>query len=206
MALVAVLRGPGFVWEVLNIDESDFFLNGQSLVEGGDAYVSFGANTWARGLLKRNFPSQDPTAIEIAEWIRHHTYKDEKIYVCGYFNPVYILADRRPASRFVNPSPVVGDFDPLHVPPAFDASPFIVQRDAEMLVRDLTDAPCAWFVDTAPSNLHGWSHFPLALVPVLEAHVRSSYVLAAEVANARIYQRLTADAAPAAPGTSRHGG
>lgn len=153
------------------------------------AAAGFGGNTWARGLFKKNFPSQDPQAVEIAKWLREHTTSTDRVYVWGYFNPVYYLAQRRPASRFVNPSPIVGDFDPLHIPPDFDARPFVRADDAEVLIQDIEATSCAVFVDTAPSDLHGWSRFPLAAVPTLDRYVRKAYVVETVVAGAAIYRR-----------------
>lgn len=154
--------------------------------------AGFGANTWARGLLKRNYPSQDVKAIEVANWLRVRTRPEERVFVWGYFNPVYYLADRRPASRFINPSPVVGDFDPLHVPADFDARPYVREDDAALLVRDLEADHCAVIVDTAPSDLHGWSRFPLAVVPALERYVREKFYLETIVAGAHVYRRIQA--------------
>ncbi len=169
--------------------------------------AGFGANTWARGLLKRNFPSQDPTAIEVAQWLRANTTPQERLFVWGYFNPVYYLAERRPASRFINPSPVVGDFDPLHVPRDFDARPHVREDDAALLVKDLESNHCAVVVDTAPSDLHGWSRFPMSVLPVLERYLRESFFLEATVAGARVYRRTMAtDRGRATPGTAFHGG
>ncbi len=153
------------------------------------AVVGFGANTWARGLLKRNFPSQDAQAVMMATWIRSHTQSEDKVFVWGYFNPIYYLANRLPATRFVNPSPVIGDFDPLHVPRDFEARPHVRADDGEVLVGDLIARRCALIVDTAPSDLHGWSRFPLDVVPSLAQHVRSSYKEVARVAGAVMYGR-----------------
>lgn len=155
------------------------------------AVIGFGANTWARGTLKRNFPSQDAVAIAIAEQVRALTSPDDRVFVWGYFNPIYYQAQRRPATRFINPSPVVGDFDPYHVPVDFDASPYVRHDDADVVVRDLEREHCALIVDTAPSDLHGWSRFPLRLVPSLEQYVKTHYCPLSTVAGAVFYRVKT---------------
>jgi hypothetical protein len=41
VAFVFVWRLPALIWEIQNIDETDFFLMGKELLLGGDSYVSF---------------------------------------------------------------------------------------------------------------------------------------------------------------------
>ena len=41
VAFVFVCRLPALIWEIQNIDETDFFLMGKELLLGGDSYVSF---------------------------------------------------------------------------------------------------------------------------------------------------------------------
>ncbi len=41
LIVLLILRAPGLVWDVLNIDESDFYMYGRLLAAGGHSYVSF---------------------------------------------------------------------------------------------------------------------------------------------------------------------
>lgn len=153
--------------------------------------AGFGVNTWARGLIKRNFPSQYLTALEIASWVHNNTGPQDRIFVWGYFNPVYYFAKRKPASRFINPSPIIGDFDPLHIPEGFDFTPFVNQKDVSILISDLESQKCGLFVDTGPSGLHGWNRFPISRIYELKKYLDEAYTEQARVSGAIMYRRMS---------------
>lgn len=153
--------------------------------------AGFGVNTWARGLIKRNFPSQDAKALQIASWVHDNTKPEDRIFVWGYFNPIYYFAKRKPASRFINPSPIIGDFDPLHLPKGFDFTHFVNEKDVSRLISDLESQRCALFVDTAPSDLHGWSRFPTSKISGLSKYLEETYTEEVRVCGAIMYRRLS---------------
>ncbi len=148
------------------------------------AYLGF---TLARGLTG-GYPGQEPRAKAIAAWLRAHTEPSERVFMWGDYTPVYCLANRLPGTRFMRTAPLVGDFDPLHLPDGFDFAPHRSERDIALALRDLEANRPALVVDTAAADLHRWSLFPLSRVPELAAYVQDHYRPVARPGGAVVYR------------------
>jgi hypothetical protein len=142
----------------------------------------------ARGLLG-TYPAQEPRTIAVAAWLRAHTRPDERLFVWGHYTPIYYLAERLPGTRYYNTSVHMGDFDPHHLPPGFDVTPYRSARDVANTVRDLDERRPEFVVDTAPADIHDWSRVPLARFPEIARYVEEHYERVAVVAGAPIYRR-----------------
>lgn len=128
---------------------------------------------------------------EIADYIDAHSKPDERVFVWGYFPPLYVAADRLSATRYTGCHYVTGyaaiglgrDLDPatedtLGVPNGFD-----------ILLADLERWKPVLVVDTAPADLHHWKRYPLSRYPKLAQYVTEHYEAVATVQDAKIYRR-----------------
>jgi len=144
--------------------------------------------SWIGGILGR-FPLQEPRTRELAAWISAHTSPHDRIAVWGHYSPIYVLAERLSGSRYHNTSIQIGNFDPHHLPEGFDLSPYVSERDVEILLGDLEAKKPVIFVDTAPSDIHDWARVPLRVVPRLQRYVEDHYALVARPGGSAVYQR-----------------
>ena len=127
----------------------------------------------------------------IADYIDAHSAPDDRVFVWGYFPPLYVAADRLAATRYTGCHYVTGyaaiglgrDLPPeiedkLGVPDGF-----------AILLRDLEHYRPVLLVDTAPADLHHWKRYPLSRYPILAQYVSDHYVREATVQDAVIYRR-----------------
>ena len=135
------------------------------------------------------YPGQNTTARELGHWLREHTPPTSKVFLWGHYSPIYYFAQRLPGSRFQRATSLIGDFDPMHIPEGFDLRPYLSRRDLALTLADLESRRPEYFVDTTPSNLHGWSKIPLSLIPELERLVATDYEVVARPARCIVYRR-----------------
>ena len=132
--------------------------------------------------LTESFGAPDPDFRAPAAWVREHTSPDDRIFVWGMFAPMYVLADRLPASRFVgfmrgaerskNVDPEIG----------WDTGPEVWPALAE----DFTRHPPAVVIDTSTADYMSFGHYPIARFPQVAALLRG-YRVAAVVGNVTMY-------------------
>src|SRR5262249_17030521 len=103
--------------------------------------------------------------------------------------PIYFLAQRMPATRYLHAGPLFGNFDPHHLQPGFDPSAHLSPRDVSRTLEDLKTYRPAVIVDTAPADIHDWSKIPLHKFPSLARYVEEKYRLVARSGGAAVYQR-----------------
>jgi hypothetical protein len=89
----------------------------------------------------------------------------------------------------VNATPLIGNYDPGHLDSAFDPSRARSQRDVEAALADLDRREPAWFVDTAPADIHDWGRVPLSAFPELERYRAENYAEAARPGGVAVYRR-----------------
>ncbi|HME90481.1 MAG TPA: hypothetical protein VKE49_03605, partial [Myxococcaceae bacterium] len=136
-----------------------------------------------------HYPSQNAKANQIASWLSLHTAPSERVFIWGYFPPIYFLAQRMPATRYLHAGPLFGNFDPHHLQPGFDPSAHLSPRDVSRTLEDLKTYRPAVIVDTAPADIHDWSKIPLHKFPSLARYVEEKYRLVARSGGAAVYQR-----------------
>jgi len=139
--------------------------------------------------LSGEYPGQDQKARAIAAWLDRHTSPDERVFMWGDYSAIYCLADRLPGTRYMRTTPLVGDFDPLHLPEGFDFRPYRSERDIALALADLRANQPAIVLDTSPADVHRWSLFPLGKVPALESYVARHYRPVGQPAGAVVYRR-----------------
>jgi hypothetical protein len=145
-----------------------------------------------KGLLG-GYQVQDPKLNEVAAFLRQQTTPEEELFVWGHISPLYYLAERRPGTRYFHCSVHLGNFDPGQLPPGFDPSQHVSQRDVEATLQDLEANQVAIFVDLAPAKIHHWDRLPLSAIPSLERYLHAHYQPIGAPAGALVYRRLPAD-------------
>jgi hypothetical protein len=154
--------------------------------------------SFLRGL-SGHYASQEPRARAVADWLRSHSRPEDRLFVWGHESPIYFLSDQLPATRFVNASMLIGNYDPGHLPDGIDMRPLVSSRQVRRVVEDLERRPAEWFVDTSPSDIHHWSRVPLSASPELESLVHRQYRLRAEVGRTELWVLSAAVAEAAVP-------
>ncbi|MBX3749979.1 MAG: glycosyltransferase family 39 protein [Opitutaceae bacterium] len=117
----------------------------------------------------------DPSR-RVAAFIAASSAPDERIFVWGYHPDIYLLANRRPASRFVYASFVTGLIPWTNVAPERDTDYAIVPGAMETLLDDLETHRPVFFVDCSPGPNRAWNKYPLEKFPRLAQFVHERYV------------------------------
>ena len=139
----------------------------------------------------RRFPGQDAKTRELARWIAANTSNDARLFIWGHYSPIYFLSKRLPGTRYVTTSVHMGNFDPHHLPPDFDARAHRSERDVAATLVDLETKRPDFVIDTAPADIHDWSKVPLSAFPEILQYVQTHYAVVAHPAGAAVYQRLS---------------
>jgi hypothetical protein len=139
----------------------------------------------------RMLPGQDEKTRELSRWIAANTSADARLFVWGHYSPIYFLSERLPGTRYVTTSVHMGNYDPHHLPPEFDAGAHRSPRDVAATLVDLETKKPGWVIDTAPADIHEWSKVPLRAFPEIAAYVETHYSLVARPAGAAVYQRVS---------------
>jgi 4-amino-4-deoxy-L-arabinose transferase-like glycosyltransferase len=143
--------------------------------------------------LMHGYQVQDPKLNQVADFLKRETRPDEELFVWGHISPIYYLSERRPGTRYFHCSVHLGNFDPGHLPPGFDPSRHVSQRDVDATLQDLEANKVAIFVDLAPAAIHHWDKLPLSAIPELDGYLHAHYQLIGDPAGALVYRRLPAD-------------
>ncbi len=182
VAPLAVLAAPGVV-RAWRERKRAFIVGAAVLPVMGGLVFSYG-----RGIAGQ-YPAQEPKTLAIAAWLREHGKPGDRLFVWGHYTPIYTVSKMLPGTRYPNTSVHMGNFDPLHLPAAFDAAKYRSDADVRATVEDLQNRKPAWVVDTAPADIHGWSRFPLSAYPELRDSILAQYEEVARPGGAAVYRR-----------------
>jgi hypothetical protein len=131
---------------------------------------------------------------------RDPAFAGATLFVWGYAPGFYYhLPELRPASRFVMPQASLTGYLAGNTATArgeVDARAWIVPSHWDLLIADLEQRRATFILDTSPSGLHRWNHFPLRRFPRLDAYVRAHYLPIAHVDGVVIYRRQDPRGAP----------
>src|SRR5216684_2039281 len=144
--------------------------------------------SWGRGLAGR-YPEQEPRAREAALWLRAHSAPADTLFVWGHYSPIYTLSHRLPGTRYVNTSPLIGNFDPEHLTASFDPARSRSQPDVEWALADLDRRQPEWFVDTSTADIHNWGRIPVSTFPELLRYRAEHYTESARPGGVAVYSR-----------------
>lgn len=152
----------------------------------------WGKHMWARlllvvgllwpvavNLVHHAFMLKDDTSISEFEAIVDHMRSQSKeldhIFVWGFAPEIYVLSDRRPASRFSFCNVLTG-----HIPAGNEAKSdtryAIVPGTWETLMEELDHDPPAYIIDTQPGHYRAYGKYPMKDYP-LGRLIESSYEL-----------------------------
>lgn len=133
-----------------------------------------------------HFGRKPPIYLEVARYVRKTTATNDRIFVWGAYTPIYVIADRLPASRFVA----------FKRGCARDArSPFADCWDSgpemwPLLERDLAANPPTLIVDTAPADLGDFGVYPIESFAVFRELLARSYSRETTINGVVIYRRV----------------
>lgn len=105
-------------------------------------------------------------------YIRDHSSPGDTIFVWGFAPELYLLSERRPASRFSQTNFVSGNIPGIARPHAGLAVPGALERTA----AELAENRPVFIADTSPGNLSGYGKFPMEDYPPLRDFLAENYV------------------------------
>lgn len=137
-----------------------------------------------------------PFQKEIGEYIRERTRPEDRIYIWGWGNGMYVYAERQPATRFMNTDFVTGRIpgSPTAYDLNFDTSFNIIPGSWDMLMEDLEHFRPVYILDTAPANIHDYIKYPISKYPRLQDYLNQNYTLEATLFDVHLYRRKAKEA------------
>ncbi len=120
--------------------------------------------------------SAPPERARLLEAIRKRTAPGEAIFVWGYYPELYVLAPRRPASRYSNTNYLTGMLPWENHQPGVDTSAHVVPGAWDLLIAELEAARPPLVVDTAAGDHRYYAKYPIAAFPRLQGFLDRGYV------------------------------
>ncbi len=145
--------------------------------------ISFEATTDTWGEIKPDFRPA-------AEYIKTHTEPQDKIFVWGWFTPIYVYSERTPSTRFTFTTMHTGyrqGNDPNEKDRA-DIGWLFAPEAWPMLENDLNRDPPELIVDTSPGNYHDFGRYPIKNYPILRNFVDQNCRMEKSIAGTDIYR------------------
>lgn len=146
----------------------------------GLAILALTAAAWTvvAGPLRGPWPASldAETGTDAATFIKQHSLPTDKIFVWGYNPDLYLLADRRPASRYIYCSFITGLIPWTNVKPGLDTSYAIVPGTMKILLHELETNRPEYLVDTSLGTARGFAKYPLGKFPALATWVAANYL------------------------------
>lgn len=135
---------------------------------------------------------QDATFARLLTVIRERTTPQDSIFVWGYHPEVYLLALRKPASRYTNTNYLTGMLPWENHGHGIDTSEHIVPGAMAILLTELEVAKPRAIIDTAPGDHRFYGKYPLKNYPPLARYLEEKYERAAKVKDrkGRTYYRV----------------
>jgi hypothetical protein len=132
----------------------------------------------------------------VVRHVRSNSSEEDTIFVWGFYPQVYLLTDRKPATRFSYCIYLTGLVPWVNVHPHKDTSRYIVPGSWDLLMSDLEKNKPRFIIDTSPGDIYYWGKYPLKKFPRLKSYLDEHYVLDTVVKNRKerdmfhIYRRL----------------
>jgi len=132
------------------------------------------------------FSKLPPRYIAVADHIRATTTPTDRIFVWGAYTPIYVIADRLPATRFVAFKRGCGRHEQSPFEDCWDSGPEMWP----LLARDLAATTPAVIVDTSPANLGDFKHYPIQQFSLLRDLLATRYSKERTINGVDVYRRL----------------
>jgi len=149
-----------------------------------------------RFIVQRNDPRVTHDIVEasfkpVADYVRTHTRPQDTVFVWGFCPQIYVLAGRRPASRFIFCNFLTGSMTEsyLDFEPESETSDWITPGSWKMLEDDLEEQPPQCIVDVSPSNYLNYAKYPIRKYPYLAALLDRHYQKEAAISGMDVYLR-----------------
>lgn len=128
--------------------------------------------------------------IPVADYIRERTTPDDYIFVWGFCPQIYVLAHRRPASRFIFCNFLTGRMTESHrhFDPNLETSDWVTPGSWELLLDDLHTRRPQFIIDTSPSNYLRYAKYPIGKYKHLQKFLEMNYRLEKEISSMRVYR------------------
>lgn len=148
-----------------------------------------------RFIINKNNPQLEYDQFElsfnpVADYVRKHTTSNDSIFVWGFCPQIYVLSDRRPASRFIFCNFLTGRMteSPRHF--AFDAETDdqITPGSWEMLRDDLSRVKPRFIIDTSPSDYLKYAKYPIKKYSYLKELLERDYNLEIRISSMDLYR------------------
>lgn len=153
---------------------------GNSYFLKGLAVIALIAGAWSVIVVPLRGPwpaSLGPdSGTDAATYIRDHSKPTDKIFVWGYNPDFYLLADRRPASRYIYCSFLTGLIPWTNAEPGRDTSYAIVPGTMEILLGELESNQPKFIVDTSLGEGRRFTKYPLLRFRRLAAYCTANYL------------------------------
>lgn len=130
------------------------------------------------------YGAPDPDWRPVVDHLRRVTAPDDRLFVWGMCAPLYVLADRVPATRFVGFLRGFPRSSGLPADHSWDAGPDVWP----VLLQDLRARPPRLIVDTSTADYQGFGAYPMSSVPALR-DLLVDYELETTVAGVDLYRR-----------------
>lgn len=142
----------------------------------------------------------EPDFRPATEYIKANTDPDDRIFVWGWFTPVYVCSQRAPATRFVFTTTQTGykpGNDPNEEKERSDRTWVGVPESWQMLEDDLKRNRPELIIDTSPGNYKDFGRYPIRNYPIMLNYLETYCRLETSIAGMDIYRcKDTGQAAP----------
>lgn len=109
-------------------------------------------------------------------YIQQESRESDRIFVWGFAPELYVLSDRKPASRYSFCNMLSG-----HIPAATEAfantDSLIVPGSWETLMQELDENKPIFFIDTQPNGYRGYGKYPVQHYPDMNQWLSQGYKL-----------------------------
>jgi 4-amino-4-deoxy-L-arabinose transferase-like glycosyltransferase len=139
-------------------------------------------------------PSRSPSAAGL--YVRAHSDPGDRLFVWGQATPIYLDAERLPASRYIATFPLTGYIfgSPHSWDPAYDTSDRILPGAWQHLREDFARHPPRYIIDTDAAR--AVARYPVANFPVLRDLLAAHYRVVQHALDGVVYERTDPVLAP----------
>ena len=160
-AKVRVLKSSGVILLV-------FFLLVPSLKSIRIVFQSLQNNEWATGELTFQKP---------IKYLKENVVENERIFVWGFYPQMYVLTNKKPASRFVFCNFLTGLSIGVNDNQSGKTEKWAVPGAFELLLNDLEKSRAKFIIDTSPSGYMKYQLYPIQKYKLLSDYIEKNYVL-----------------------------
>lgn len=136
------------------------------------------------------YDKYEASFIPVADYIREHSALRDSIFVWGFCPQIYVLAHRKPSSRFIFCNFLTGCMteSSRHFDQDAETTDWITPGSWQMLQDDLRRNRPKFIIDTSPSDYLQYAKYPIKKYPYLKELIDQEYQLVTTISNMDIYR------------------